>query len=138
MMVLAHHSESRYDIKKSPYFQSYTFPSGTSRSQLEIWYSYILGSWQSVTVSGSLSGYTLTSLLTERQYNISVRASMRYSGCYTNIYGAFSSQISAITMETGKQITSRFFLLNHILSFNWDSLSLWGVVTLNFLFHNCC
>ena len=52
--------------------------------------------------SGSQTQYTLRYLGFEQEYNISIRARMWFNYCYTYIYGDYSDEVTAVTMETGK------------------------------------
>ena len=49
----------------------------------------------------NINQYTLNYLQLEEEYEISVRAYFDFSGCYSNIYGAYSDNVTATTMETG-------------------------------------
>ena len=83
------------------------FPSGTTSSQLEIAYGYDSGVRRMTIVSGSLTEYTLTNLQFEREYSISIRARMQYyyyGYCPSYFYGDYSNEVSARTVESGKDM----------------------------------
>ena len=90
--------------------QRYTsFPRGASSNQLEVAYGYNSGVRRVTAVSGSLTEYTLTNLEFEREYSISIRARVRYSRnyyyyCSSYLYGDYSSEVRARTMESGKDV----------------------------------
>ena len=82
--------------------QPYTsFPRGTSSTKFEIRYGYNSFSQTNRVIDGTLSQYTLTNLLFEQNYTISIRAQVYYSECYRSyLYGDFS-EVSARTVESG-------------------------------------
>ena len=62
-------------------------------------------------ISGSLTEYTLTNLQFEREYSISIRARVGYSRiyyyyyyCSSYLYGDYSNEVSARTVESGKDM----------------------------------
>ena len=59
-------------------------------------------------VSGSLTEYTLINLQFERVYSISIRARVRYSRIYyyycSFLYGDYSNEVRARTVESGKDV----------------------------------
>ena len=85
--------------------QRHSFPRGASTTRLQLRYQRQgLSFGSTLTLSGSSTQYTLRGLQFDAQYNISIRPYMTYRYCYTNIYGDYSNQVSAITVETGKDV----------------------------------
>ena len=82
--------------------QQESFPRGTSVSQLQILYKKERSSRYINIGSPSQTQYTLRNLGFEEKYNISIRTVMQFSYCYSYIYGEYSDEVTAVTMETGK------------------------------------
>ena len=95
--------------------QPYTsFPRGASSTKFEIRYGYNSFSQTNRVVDGTLSQYTLTNLLFEQNYTISIRAQVYYSECYGPfLYGDYS-EVSARTVESG---TKNKMFVNSLSSF---------------------
>ena len=94
-----------YDANTQPY----EFPSGVSNPRFVLRYTDILifdfTFVRSVFVPATESEYTLTRLRFDREYNISITPTMRFSQCrFNTFFGQQSEEVSAITQESGKYI----------------------------------
>ena len=94
-----HGSYKKYSTKFL--FQEYTFPPGASYTYFQLQYIDSRHYRRTTSISGSVTQYTLRWLRFEEVYNISIRAYFRYSGCYSSIYGEYSNNVTARTVETG-------------------------------------
>ena len=82
--------------------QAHSFPRGVSTSQFEILYKTGGVSYTARITSSTLTQYTLRNLQFEQNYQITIRARMRYSTyCYSYFYGEYSNEVNITTMETG-------------------------------------
>ena len=48
------------------------------------------------------SRYTLSGLSFGEAYNITIRAQVRFSWCYSYLYGEYSDELNVATVETGQ------------------------------------
>ena len=88
-------------------FQLYEFPPSVYTNRLQLRYVSSSGYARSRTIYGSrTTSYTLTGLSFGETYNISLRAQVRFSNCYSYLYGEYSEEVSALTIETGKYIAN--------------------------------
>ena len=122
------------------FFQQYSFPSGTSRNEFQLRYVNSRGYSRLRTVLGHLTGYTLTGLSFREEYNITIRARLRFSGCrYSTLYGQYSDKVVAATMETGKyHVNIQYIPITQLRSIKaWDLnlslISLYQLTTANYM-----
>ena len=95
-------------------FQQHSFPRGISTARFQLQYR-AQGSSYSSTIyiyTSTQTQYTLSNLQFDQQYNISIRAQMRFHSCYSYIYGEYSNEVSVTTMETGKCIIMFLLILD--------------------------
>ena len=86
--------------------QRYEFPSPADRTRLQLRYVDSGGYYRTRTIYfysySTTTSYTLTGLSFGETYNISMRAQVRFSYCYTYLYGEYSDELVVETVETGK------------------------------------
>ena len=86
--------------------QRYEFPSRADRTRLQVWYVDSSGYSRTRTIYyysyTTTTSWTFTGLSFGETYNISMRAQVRFSYCYTYLYGEYSDELVVETIETGK------------------------------------
>ena len=88
-----------------PLPQAFSFPASASYARYRIRYRRPQDFFtRSVSVSPRTTQYTLRFLQFGASYNFTIRAELRFSYCFTYLYGDYSDPVNATTRESGSYI----------------------------------
>lgn len=85
------------------YPQPFSFPPSSTFSRYRISYRRPQDFFtRSTSVSSTITQTTIRFLQFGSSYNFSIRAEVRFSYCFSTLFGAYSDPVNATTMETGR------------------------------------